>query len=88
MEGISSVASRGASMSVDVLGHAGVGNQGYYDTTPPRRPDKPPPQRTRVGRGHDGDQGGHDHGGAANDPPQMISADAAAGLAEEGAMFA
>ena len=81
MEGISSVASKGASMSVDVMGQSGVGNQGYYDTTPPRRPDQQPPQRTRVGRGHD-------QGGAAKDPAQMAKVDDAAGLAEEGAMFA
>lgn len=84
MEGVSSVASKGASMSVDVMGQAGVGNQGYYDTTPPRSPGKPPPQRTRVGRGHDS----HEPGGAAHDPPHVISSDEAAGLAEEGAMFA
>lgn len=85
MDAVGKVASTGASMSVDVMGQAGVGHQGYYDTTPPRRAGKPPPQRTRVGRIHDA---GQDQGGVANDPAQIPSADDAAAVAEDGAMLA
>jgi type IV secretion system protein TrbL len=81
MDVIGSVASTGASMSVDVMGQAGVGHQGYYDTTPPRRPGKPYPQRTRVGQGYD-------HGGVSNDPGHFVDADEAAAAAEDGAMLA
>ena len=51
MDVVGGVAATGASMSVDVMGQAGVGHQGYYDTTPPRRAGKPYPQRTRIGHG-------------------------------------
>lgn len=81
MDAVGRVASTGASMSVDVMGQAGVGHQGYYDTTPPRRTGKPLPQRTRVGHGHDQD-------GVANDPAQIANADEAAAVAEDGAMLA
>ena len=64
------------------MGQSGVGHQGYYDTTPPRRPTKPHPQRTRIGRGYD--QGG----GVANDPVHIADADELAGIAEEGAFLA
>ena len=81
MDAVGKVASTGASMSVDVMGQAGVGHQGYYDTTPPRRTGKPSPQRTRVGHGQD-------QGGVANDPAQIANADEAAAVAEDGAMLA
>jgi len=86
MESVGRVAATGASMSVDVMGQAGVGHQGYYDTTPPRRRGKPYPQPTRVGHGYD--QGG---AGVANDPAHIANADeaaAAAAAAEDGAMLA
>ena len=85
MDAVGGVASAGASMSVDVMGQSGVGHQGYYDTTPPRRSGKPAPQRTRVGRGADH---GSDRGGVAHDPAQLAGSGDAAGLAEEGAMLA
>lgn len=81
MDAVGKVASTGASMSVDVMGQAGVGHQGYYDTTPPRRTGKPLPQPTRVGHGHD-------EAGVANDPAQIANADEAAAVAEDGAMLA
>lgn len=81
MGAIGGVASTGASMSVDVMGQAGVGHQGYYDTTPPRRAAKPSPQRTRVGHGYD-------QGGVANDPAHIANADEVAAVAEDGAMLA
>ncbi|MEO5665340.1 MAG: hypothetical protein ABIR39_18900 [Nocardioides sp.] len=81
MDVVGSVASTGASLTVDVMGQSGVGNQGYYDTTPPRRTGKPQPQRTRVGKGFD-------HGGSANDPTHVADADEAAAAAEDGAMLA
>jgi hypothetical protein len=73
---VGSVAQRGASLSVDVLGQSGVGHQGYYDTTPPPRTAQAghhQPQRTRVGHGWDNpgpgwDDPGADGGGVANDP--------------------
>ena len=68
---VGGVAATGASMSVDVMGQAGVGHQGYYDTTPPRRTGKPPPQRTRVGTRPR-------PGGVANDPAHIGNADDAA----------
>jgi type IV secretion system protein TrbL len=83
MDSIGSVAATGASMSVDVMGQAGVGHQGYYDTTPPRRRGKPYPQPNRVGHGYD-----HDGGGVANDPAHIANADEAAAAAEDGAMLA
>lgn len=81
MDVMGGVAATGASMSVDVMGQAGVGHQGYYDTTPPRRSGKPYPQRTRVGRGYD-------HGGVANEPAHIGDADEAGDVAEDGAMLA
>lgn len=81
MDVLGGVASTGASMSVDVMGQAGVGHQGYYDTTPPRRPGKAYPQRVRVGHGYD-------EGGVANDPAHISDADEAAEVAEDGAMLA
>jgi hypothetical protein len=75
MDVIGGVASTGASMGVDVLAQSGVGHQGYYDTTPPRRPGKPYPQRIRVGPGYDygGGHGQHGDYGAANDPGHIDS---------------
>jgi hypothetical protein len=84
MDIVGGVAATGASMGVDVMGQAGVGHQGYYDTTPPRRPGKPYPQITRVGAGFDHDAGGH---GAANDPAH-IDAGEVAELGEDGAFLA
>ncbi|KRA39358.1 hypothetical protein ASD81_04415 [Nocardioides sp. Root614] len=81
MDAIGGVASKGASMSVDVMGQAGVGNQGYYDTTPPYRAGKQPPQRTRVGRGQD-------QGGVANDPSHVGGADDVASVADDAAFLA
>ena len=75
MGAIGSVASAGASMSVDMMGQAGVGHQGYYDTTPPRRSGQPYPQRTRVGQGHDA-------GGVANDPAHLLDLGDADGAVE------
>lgn len=80
MSVVGGVAAAGASMSVDVMGQSGVGHQGYYDTTPPRRAGKPPPQRTRVGLGLD-------RGGVAHDPPHVDAADAST-LLEDGEMLA
>jgi type IV secretion system protein TrbL len=82
MNAVGTVASTGAAMSVDVMGQSGVGHQGYYDTTPPRRPGRQTPQRTRVGHGFDQSRG------VANDPAHVANADEAADLAEDGAMFA
>ena len=82
MDVVGGVAATGASMSVDVMGQAGVGHQGYYDTTPPRRAGKPYPQRTRIGHGYD--QGS----GVANDPAHVADADEAAAVAEDGAFLA
>ena len=82
MDVVGGVAATGASMSVDVMGQAGVGHQGYYDTTPPRRAGKPYPQRTRIGHGYD--QGS----GVANDPVHVADADEAAAVAEDGAFLA
>ena len=84
MDAVGTVAATGASMSVDVMGQSGVGNQGYYDTTPPRRGGKSPQARTRVGHGWD------PHHGAANDPAHLSSADAgeASELAGDGAFLA
>jgi hypothetical protein len=81
MDVVGGVASTGASTMVDVMGQAGVGHQGYYDTTPPRRSGKPHPQRTRIGHGYD-------HGGVANEPAHLGDADDAAEAAEDGAMLA
>jgi len=81
MNALGAVAATGASMSVDVMGQSGVGHQGYYDTTPPRRSERPTPQRTRTGHGWD------PRGGVANDPTH-IDAGEAADVAEEGAMLA
>lgn len=85
MGAVGRVASTGASMSVDVMGQSGVGHQGYYDTTPPRRTGKPSAQRTRVGQGHD--QEGN-QGGIANDPAHIANADEALTAGEDGAMMA
>ena len=82
MDAVGGVAATGASMSVDLMGQAGVGHQGYYDTTPPRRPGKPHPQRTRSGHGYD------QSGGVANDPAHVANADDAAAIAEDGAFLA
>lgn len=81
MDVLGGVAATGASMSVDVMGQAGVGHQGYYDTTPPRHAQKPRPHRTRVGHGFD-------HEGVANEPAHIANADGAAAVAEDGAMLA
>jgi len=66
MTAVGSVAQHGASMGVDVMGQAGFGSQGYYDTTPPARRGHPHPVRTRVGSSdHDngpGDEGPGDDG--------------------------
>ena len=43
------VAQPGASMGVDVVGQAGVGTQGYYDTTPPAAAGRATQDRTRTG---------------------------------------
>lgn len=80
MDAVGGVAARGASMGVDVMGQAGVGHQGYYDTTAPPRPGKPHPQRTRVGAGFD-------PGGIANDPSHL-GVDEAAEATEDGAFLA
>jgi type IV secretion system protein TrbL len=82
MNAVGTVASSGAAMSVDVMGQSGVGHQGYYDTTPPRRSGRQTPQRTRVGQGFDQPRG------VANDPAHVANADEAADLAEDEAMFA
>lgn len=88
MDVVGGVAATGASMGVDVMGQSGVGTQGYYDTTPPRRPSKPAPQRNRVGRGADNGPDHHvDHGGVAHHPTQIDSGEVAE-AAEDGAMFA
>lgn len=76
------VAHYGASMTVDVMGTSGVGNQAYYDTSlrsDPRqhRAHATPP--VHVGRSDDAD--GSDVG-VANEPPA-----AAAGGVDEGAML-
>lgn len=81
MDVIGGAAATGASMSVDVMGQAGVGHQGYYDTTPPRRSGKPYPQRTRVGHGYD-------QGGVANEPSHVGNSDEAGSIAEDGEMLA
>ncbi len=69
MGAVGTVAATGAAMTADVMGQAGIGNQGYYDTTPPPRGGKGPQPRTRVGHGWD------PHHGAANDPAHLGSAD-------------
>lgn len=80
MDVVGGIAAAGASMSVDVMGQSGVGHQGYYDTTPPRRAGKATPHRTRVGRGDD-------QGGVANHPTHL-DAGQVAELAEDGEMLA
>ena len=81
-------------MSVDVMGQAGVGHQGYYDTTPPRRPGRPSPQQTRVGHGYDPGAGAGRGEGVANDPLNNLHIDAPGGegliaeAGEDGAMLA
>ncbi|MGH3420451.1 MAG: hypothetical protein ACRDOD_12800 [Streptosporangiaceae bacterium] len=90
MDAVGTVATHGASMSVDVMGQAGVGHQGYYDTTPRQRSAGHAKTRTRVGHGWDPDQG------QANDPPHSGGAEAgeaadagdAGELAEDGAFLA
>jgi type IV secretion system protein TrbL len=83
------VAQAGASMSVDVLGQSGIGNQGYYDTSYSPRGGRP--HRQRPGNpqafektGHndaEDDKGGNK--GVANDiPPQAQAA------VEDGAFLA
>jgi type IV secretion system protein TrbL len=80
------VAQAGASMSVDVLGQSGIGNQGYYDTSYSPRGGRP--HRQRLGNpqafeksgNNDSDEGNK---GVANDiPPQAQTA------VEEGAFLA
>lgn len=96
MTAVGGVATHGAAMTVDVMGQAGVGHQGYYDTTPPRRSNKAAPQRTRVGAGFDHDRlsDAGDGGGVANDPLHLdpsessAAADAGDALGGEGAMLA
>jgi hypothetical protein len=46
LSALGGVATHGASLGVDVMGQAGVGHQGYYDTTPQRGRR---PVRTRTG---------------------------------------
>jgi type IV secretion system protein TrbL len=85
MEAVGGVAATGAAMGVDLMSQAGVGHQGYYDTTPPRKPGKPQPQMTRVGNGFDP---GH---GVANDPGHIdghMDAGELAEVAEDGAFLA
>lgn len=60
MTKIGDVAQQGAAMGVDVMGQSGVGQQGYYDTTPRVRPPSRPgkqSQSARVGHGWDPGQG-------------------------------
>lgn len=85
MNAVGSVAATGASMTVDVMGQTGVGHQGYYDTTPPRRPQGSPPAPTRVGNG------GDPHRGAADNPAHIGGADlgeAGQAAAEDGELLA
>jgi len=77
MEKTGQAAQAGASMSVDVLGQSGIGNQGYYDTSygarggrsHRRRPGNP--QAFERSGHYDGDEHDESRGGVANDiPPQ------------------
>lgn len=78
MERTGRVAQTGGRMTVDVLGQAGVGNQGYYDTSyasPSRSPggDRTGTHTTRTGPGWDAAAGrrpdpGMVYVGAAHDP--------------------
>ncbi len=64
MEKTGKVAQAGASMSVDVLGQSGIGNQGYYPTdhTPKQKRQGQPGQKLRPLNDTNGD-------GVANDLP-------------------
>ena len=70
MDAVGAVAATGASMSVDVMGQAGVGHQGYYDTTPPRRTRQAAASTAPVS----GAAGTRDRG-AANDPAHIGGTD-------------
>lgn len=88
LTGLGGIAAQGASLGVDVMGQAGVGHQGYYDTTP-ARPGRV--ARTRTGHpahreeGEAGSGNGDQTPGSAHDlgirraggPPPEV-ADAAA----------
>jgi len=77
MEKTGKVAQAGASMSVDVLGQSGIGNQGYYPTDhDPKQKKQGPKQEQRPFNDTNGD-------GVANDiPPEAQAA------VEDGAFFA
>lgn len=75
IDAVGNVAAHGASMTVDVMGQAGVGHQGYYDTSPRPRAGGGGTVRTRVGHGWDSDQG------SAND--SLPGGDAEGGEAAE-----
>ncbi|ROR91123.1 hypothetical protein [Nocardioides aurantiacus] len=84
MDKAGSVAASGASMTVDVMGQAGVGHQGYYDTTPQprRRSGGTGAPRTRVGHGWDAHGGavgehGSGHHGHDSDPGAGVAHDPA-----------
>lgn len=75
LTGMGGIASQGASLSVDVMGQAGVGHQGYYDTTPTRRPSQAP---TRTGRAQDPlphGTGPRASQGVVGDPPASAGAE-------------
>lgn len=77
MEKTGKVAQAGASMSVDVLGQSGIGNQGYYPTDhDPKQKKQGPKQKQRPFNDTNGD-------GVANDiPPEAQAA------VEDGAFIA
>lgn len=69
MDKVGKVAQYGAGMGVDVLGQAGIGNQGYYPT------DHDPKQAAAKGKRHHQMQPMNDtnHDGVANDMPQKAT---------------
>lgn len=79
MQATGKVAQAGASMSVDVLGQSGIGNQGYYPTDHAPRQKRHGQQRHQSQQGqqrrpmHDG-HGDGDGDGVANHPPPMAQA--------------
>jgi type IV secretion system protein TrbL len=79
------IAQAGASMSVDVLGQDGIGNQGYYDTSYSPRGGRP--YRQRVGNPQAFEKSGNndsdDGKGVANDIPPRAQTSV-----EEGAFLA